>query len=418
MKLKKYTRIIAFIFSFIMVLGIVLNPISSSAKGTIIVVIDPGHGGGDESKDDTGAGAHYDLIGKNEKEINLITAQAMYDELSQYKNVKVYMTRDEDESMTIKQRLDFAKKKRADVFISCHYNASEYKRFYGSEIYTSAYPKQYAYSQSLAEYIGKEWESKGLYYKGAKTRLGEAGDYYGVIRIGHEYKIPALILEHGYLDNQKDVDLLGTESKWKEIGIADATAVAKFYGLSKEDKQKSVDADITVDKPEDIVEPDFTDPTNVKFTIDEYDMTTGEVKYTLEATENDSKLYLYGIDLDTNMADPDNSFLELSIWPEGKNSVSGTFMVSPGYEGSIAARVYNTYEKYTDSPLMSLMKATNVIGLQVEEAIPEPEAEEVTVIKNEDEKPMGYKLSVIGAVLALGALVVAIYSVKERKNRI
>lgn len=411
-----YKRLLVAICLLCLILPAVVSmPITADAKGYVVVVIDAGHGG-DGSQDETESGAIYDTIGKKEKDINLITAQALYDELDTYHNVQVYMTRDDDSHMSIKERLDFAKKKRADVFISCHYNASETHRFQGMELYTSAYDEYYAYGKSLAGYIEDEWKDQGLFIKGAKTRLGKEGDYYGVIRIGREYKIPALILEHGYLDNEADASVIGNEEKWKAMGVADATAIAKFYGLSKDEKFKSVEPEITVEEVEEAA-PDTSAPYAPKLTITDYDMNTGEVKYTITADEPESKLYLYGMDTEEALADKDTSFMNLSTWDAGKDTMSGIFMVEPGYTGNVAVRVYNTYELYTDTPLVKLLSAENIVGLEVEEAIAEPEEDQVKDAKiNREEKPLNYRLSVIGAVLALGLLICTVLIIKDRRN--
>ena len=66
------------LYTYISIVFILLfafaTPSVADAKNKFTVVIDPGHGGGDESKEDTGLGAHYDLIGKNEKETNIFIA--------------------------------------------------------------------------------------------------------------------------------------------------------------------------------------------------------------------------------------------------------------------------------------------------------------------------------------------------------
>ena len=165
------------VFGLLLLTGVVLAAGSSKvcAAPSVTVVIDPGHGGKSDEKDETNSGAKYH--GLEEKNVNLITAIAMYDELAEYGNVNVYITRDIDAPLTIERRADFAKEVGADVLISIHYNASENHNFFGSEIFTSAYGKCYGTGHALAEKIMDEWVADGNIRKDIKTRLGKKGDY-------------------------------------------------------------------------------------------------------------------------------------------------------------------------------------------------------------------------------------------------
>ena len=42
-------------------------------------------------------------------------------------------------------------------------------------------------------------------------------------------------------------------------------------------------------------------------------------------------------------------YADLMLWEDGKSSMRGTFSLPTGYRGKITARVYNTYELYTNS---------------------------------------------------------------------
>ena len=98
--------------------------LQQSKTDTTVIVIDPGHGGENEG---TIAGA------EKEKYMTMTTARAMYEELSLYDNVEVYLTHTEDVDMTLEERAEFAKNVNADFLFSIHYNASEYHELFGSE---------------------------------------------------------------------------------------------------------------------------------------------------------------------------------------------------------------------------------------------------------------------------------------------
>ncbi len=92
-----------------------------------IIVIDPGHGGRDP-----GAVAY----GLKEKDVNLKIAKTLKRILEKDGRFKVYLTRNSDRFVSLYKRTLFAIKKRADLFISIHCNASRTGRGYGTYVYT------------------------------------------------------------------------------------------------------------------------------------------------------------------------------------------------------------------------------------------------------------------------------------------
>ncbi len=319
---------------------------NAMAYENIVIVIDPGHGG-PGTEGETDSGAQYNNV--QEKNVDMITAQALYEELSQYGNLTVYLTRTEDTHMDLQERVDFAKSVGANYLISVHYNASAHHRFYGSEIFTSAFGEEYAKGYSLAATIMSWWVEDGCVSKGIKTRIGRNGDYYGLIRMGREAGIPTIILEHGYLDNDTDFTHLNTEEAWKHMGILDATAIADHFGAKKGVVSAGIEENLIVAVPTGQMDDDQTPPVNVSFTIDGYDPVSRVLSYTVSAKEQDSFLMYYDVDTQTLAADEDKGFMHLNVWQNGAESMQGTYIVPEGYEGPFVARVYNNYEKFTDT---------------------------------------------------------------------
>ncbi|HOO28995.1 MAG TPA: N-acetylmuramoyl-L-alanine amidase, partial [Lachnospiraceae bacterium] len=317
------------------------------AYDNVTIVIDPGHGGpGTEDASDLGAQYHNVL----EKDLALITAMSMKIELEQYGNVTVYLTRAEDKQMSLKERVDYAAALGADVIVSLHYNASTYHRFYGAEIFTSAFGQNYATGYGLAQCVMKQWTANGAVDKGIKTRLGDGGeDYYGLIRRGTEVQIPTIILEHGYIDNDIDWDRIGDAAAWQYLGQLDADGIADYFGLLKSVVQVSVSPSVSVEVPLVTVYPDTTPPSDVKVTIDQYDTSTNQVSFTVYAKEQESSLMYFGAATEQEAEDEDSAFMDLDLWDSGESSMSGTYTVPAGYEGSLIIRVYNNYELYADS---------------------------------------------------------------------
>ncbi|MBO4904734.1 MAG: N-acetylmuramoyl-L-alanine amidase [Lachnospiraceae bacterium] len=367
-------RLVFLYLVFITVLFALSATLCVRAAENITVVIDPGHGGVSEDGSETNSGCKYH--GLEEKNVNLITAQALYDKLTQYGNVSVYLTRDNDTETTLDQRIEFAKSVNADVVVSVHYNASAEHNFFGSEIFTSAYGKCYGIGHALAEHIMDEWTSEGNIRKDIKTRIGKKGDYYGLIRKGTEAGIPVIILEHGYLDNDRDYQRIRTEDAWKNFGVLDADGIAKFYGLEKDVVREKVGPVDEISDPSDPVMPDSTEPTGVRLEIDEYNSNKGDVKFTLYAYDDESKLMYYGFE--TGDVDKDTVFSELELW-EGKNGkMTGSFHVHPGYEGKLTAKVYNVYQ---------LDSLSNTVTLEPDEEAPDDEEDNAVV--NDDGEDAG-----------------------------
>ncbi|MEW5763424.1 MAG: N-acetylmuramoyl-L-alanine amidase family protein [Acidobacteriota bacterium] len=91
-----------------------------------VVVLDPGHGGGD-----TGAVAPG---GRTEKDIALELSQRLVP-LLEAQGLKVVLTRTEDSTVSLMQRTAIANFNQADLFLSIHLNASPAPGARGPEVY-------------------------------------------------------------------------------------------------------------------------------------------------------------------------------------------------------------------------------------------------------------------------------------------
>ncbi len=320
------------------------------AYDNITVVIDPGHGGnGIEDESELGAIYSDDLL---EKDVDLTTAKALYEELSQYPNITCYMTREEDKKLSLQERIDFALSVNADLVVSVHYNASESHIFYGSEIFTSAFGGCYVTGYGVATSIMNKWTGYGLPDKGIKTRLNNEGnDYYGLIRIGKDSNLPVIILEHGYLDNSIDREVLKDEEAYRMMGRMDAEGIADYYGVSKNIMSGRVTPTIDVKLPEDIVYPDTTAPSNAAVDIGLFgtviDDRRVEYNYTITCDEPESKLMYYNAAIGNIDTVATGDFADLKLWGK-RDAVSDTIILPRGFSGNIVFRVYNNYGLYTD----------------------------------------------------------------------
>ncbi len=214
------------------------------AAKNIVVVLDPGH-------DDTHAGARRN--GLEEEDLTLKIAQYCKAELSQYNGVTVYMTRESGacangggavtSTECNAKRVEYAQSVGANVYVSMHINAGGGN---GAEIF---YPNQNYRSDlgttghDLAQQILNKILELGIGEHGQGLKIhnsedntlypdGSLADYLGVIRRSKLAGIPAILIEHAYIDTS-DANYLNSDEKLKKFGVADATGIANYYGLTK-----------------------------------------------------------------------------------------------------------------------------------------------------------------------------------------
>lgn len=219
----------------------------SVADNAPIVVIDAGH------DTDVHTRNHPDL-GFNEQDLNLKIAKACYNRLTEYKGIKVYMTRTDGRCPDaetkygdcITARTKFADKMRAGLFVSLHCNATSGKlgaSASGTEVYVSKHPDFYTDSKKLGEIIlGKITSSLDMKSRGVLTRSkpskgtyedGTVKDFYYLISNNIDVGRPSVIIEHAFMDNIHDNKILKNDDNLKKFGVADADAIAQYYGLEK-----------------------------------------------------------------------------------------------------------------------------------------------------------------------------------------
>ena len=209
------------------------------AASGITIVLDPGHGG-------TQPGAVAN--GYEEKDLNLKIAQYAKAELETYEGVTAGMTRTSDTDLDLATRASIAKQQGANILVSIHNNASGTGKAYGAEVWVSVLKAYNSSLDVLGNIILDQLQALGIYNRGVKTRPSESGtifsltgelaDYYGIIRESAYCGFPGIIIEHSFLDNAADAQkYLSSDAKLKQLGIADATALAEYYGLVKKSVQ-------------------------------------------------------------------------------------------------------------------------------------------------------------------------------------
>lgn len=202
-------------------LGLFLTAVISTKANAMTVVIDPGHGGGGT----TGPGAIYPPY--MEKSLNLAVASQLKAEL-EGAGIKTYMTRtSDDQALSLEARAAYAQSVNADLLISIHFNSSGDHTRNGSEVWTSMYSSYYTTGYSVGKNILSQLSSLGFASKGVKTKLGNSGDFYGLLRYGVACGVPSIIVEHCYIDNEIDRAILDAKGA-AGIGHADAMGIISY----------------------------------------------------------------------------------------------------------------------------------------------------------------------------------------------
>lgn len=207
-------------------------------NGTLIVTLDPGHGGKD-------SGATQKWNGKTamEKEMNLKIGLACREELNKYAGVKVYMTRDNDTYLGLSDRVKYAQSVNADLMVSLHINSADSSSARGELVIVpngNYRPALLTESKKTASRILSNLENLGLHNRGYLQRNssenkypdGSKADYYSIIRNSTMANMPSMIVEHAFISNSSDYNTyLASDAKLKQMGQADAKAIAAAYNL-------------------------------------------------------------------------------------------------------------------------------------------------------------------------------------------
>lgn len=319
--------------------------------GELVIVIDPGHGG-------KNLGADYN--GFLEKEMNMTVANAMYEELKKYEGITVYMTHTSaDTDMSIQARADFAASVNADFLFCLHFNMSPENKLFGSEVWVSAFgePNREGYRFGCVQM--ETMKEMGLFLRGVKTRFNEKGsDYYGILRFCEEYNIPAALIEHCHIDHDTDVGFCDSEEDLIAFGVADATSVAKYFGLKSESlgvDYSSYDSMPAVNSDEVYVQADVTDPDICVIEEAYTDMDRQIVGITVTAQDYDSPMLYYSYSIDGGI-----TYTPYLAWPQtdimaGYSPDTFTFEipVPDSVSPAVIVRAVNQYDRYLESNLLT-----------------------------------------------------------------
>ena len=220
-----------------------------------LVVIDAGHGGHDP-------GAISPHGGQLEKDVTLVIAKSVRDEMLKSGRVRVALTRDTDKFIVLQDRFQLARKLRADLFISIHADSAESPEATGGTVYTLSEVASDREAQRLAARENKANIINGVNLGGAdanvssilidltqretmnvsadfaKLLLREAAPNMRIRGNSHRFAsfivlkapdTPYVLFETGYLSNEADVTFLASQSGQGKVARALANAIQVHF---------------------------------------------------------------------------------------------------------------------------------------------------------------------------------------------
>jgi N-acetylmuramoyl-L-alanine amidase len=162
-----------------------------------IIIVDAGHGGKD-------AGTNSKREKYEEKTLTLETAFLISEQLKKL-GYKTLLTRNEDVYVPLETRAEIANSVNADLFVSIHYNFSSSQEAEGIEVYYYKEEKKPTPQRIVqSKQLGAEVLKKVIVHTGAESR-GVKQANFAVVR---ETKMPAILIEAGFLSNPKEREKL------------------------------------------------------------------------------------------------------------------------------------------------------------------------------------------------------------------
>ena len=222
--------------------------------GPRIVILDPGHGGIDPG-----------TIGRRgalEKEVTLAIANEAREALEATGRYRVFLTREDDVFVRLRDRVAFARQRDADLFISLHADSLNDRTVRGASVYTLSEKASDREAAALAQRENKadliagvdldsepdevatilidlaRRETMNLSATFATLVLPEFERAGKTLRKGHRFAgfavlkapdVPSVLIELGYLSNPADERQLTSPNFQKQIGISIQRAVDSYF---------------------------------------------------------------------------------------------------------------------------------------------------------------------------------------------
>jgi N-acetylmuramoyl-L-alanine amidase len=248
----------------ISLLALLALSLAGDARPVFTVAIDAGHGG-------TNLGAAGLRAGLYEKQVTLEIARRVRNKLANDRGLRVVLCRDTDVLLPMRARVRCANEAGARLFVSVHANASpEAKRGVqrGFEIYVlgaaevdeeaataaltatsnadaawAAHRVRATAAESLASARRIEWQLSDTLGPDRDRGIKQSGAALDVLQ---GLKMPAVLVEVGFIDHAEEGVLLGSEAGWEKVAGALAKAISD---LRARELRGRADPTVTAHRP-------------------------------------------------------------------------------------------------------------------------------------------------------------------------
>lgn len=225
-----------------------------------VIVIDSGHGGKDP-------GTIGNFARTKEKNLTLSYAKELGKLLVNTKRYKVYLTRDTDNFIPLRQRVEIARKKKADLFISLHANSISDHGVSGFSIYTLSEKSSDKQAELLAQKENRADIISGVDFEGASKDIMKTlidlsqresknssarfaniaiksvkNADVNILQNTHRFAgfavltapdMASVLIELGYLSNNQEEKLLNSLGYKRKIAESIVEAIDEFFKTNK-----------------------------------------------------------------------------------------------------------------------------------------------------------------------------------------
>jgi len=198
------------------------------------VVIDAGHGGADRGARSSN--------GYTEKQAALFTALELK-KLYEKDGINVVMTRSRDVFVELRDRARIANKYPDHIFISIHYNSVYVKSANGIETFSMT-PRSVVRRSDYTKYDGNRHDLHNTLLMNFiheelmtyHTERGDRGLKRARFQVLREVKIPAVLVEGGFMSHYIDARLIRSESYKKKVASAIYRATKRYIEVMNSPK--------------------------------------------------------------------------------------------------------------------------------------------------------------------------------------
>ena len=225
-----------------------------NTKKKYVIVLDPGHGGVDPGA--------IGVSGVYEKHITLAMARELKAVLEKNRNYKIYLTRNRDICIPLRDRVKIARRYDADLFLSIHADSAANRKATGLSVYTLSEKASDKEAAALAEKENKADIVAGLNFAehskevsdillnlAQRETLNRSSEFatflvaemrksthtldnthrFAGFAVLKAPDVPSVLMELGYLSNRYEEKQLQQKSYRKKLAISASRAIDRYF---------------------------------------------------------------------------------------------------------------------------------------------------------------------------------------------